>query len=125
MPRAATTTDVFNAIAEPRRREILGLLAERDGRSVNDLVDALRLPQPSVSKHLGVLRQVGLVEADRDGRQRVYRLVAERLKPVYEWVRTYERLWTHQLDRIQQRAERLARERAAKASRESSGKGES
>ncbi|MBK9118381.1 MAG: winged helix-turn-helix transcriptional regulator [Phycisphaerales bacterium] len=110
MPRAATTTDVFNAIAERRRREIIALLAVR-ARAVGDLVDALGLPQPAVSKHLGVLRKVGLVRVNRAGRQRVYTFDAEVLKPVHDWVKTCERLWSQQLDRVKHRAERRAAER--------------
>lgn len=110
MPRAATTSDVFNAIAEPRRREIIDLLATGGERDVGDLVDALRLPQPAVSKHLSVLRHVRLVTASRRGRRRVYRLDPGGLKPVHDWVKHYERFWTHQLSRIQERAEQRARE---------------
>ena len=109
MPRAATTADVFNAIAEPRRREILDLLARGGAQAVGALVEALRMPQPAVSKHLAVLRAVGIVSVQREGQRRVYALNAEELKPVHTWVSEYERLWTHQLDRIQQRAERRAR----------------
>jgi DNA-binding transcriptional ArsR family regulator len=109
MPRAATTADVFNAIAEPRRREILDLLARGGAQAVGALVDALRMPQPAVSKHLAVLRAVGIVSVQRDGQKRVYALNAEELQPVHQWVAQYERLWTHQVDRIQQRAERRAR----------------
>src|SRR4051794_15775675 len=107
MARAPTTSDVFNAIAEPRRREIIAELAGGE-RPVGDLVRALRLPQPAVSKHLGVLRQVGVVAVTRRGRERVYRLEAQELKAVHDWVKPYERFWTHQLDRIKERAERLA-----------------
>jgi DNA-binding transcriptional ArsR family regulator len=111
MPRAATTTDVFNAIAEPRRREIIGMLAGGRAHAVGELVKQLRMPQPTVSKHLGVLRQVGVVSVKRHGRHRLYRLRAHELKPVYDWVKTYERYWTHQLDRIREHAERKASER--------------
>ena len=115
MPRAATTTDAFNAIAEPRRRQIIGLLADRGPRAVNDLVDSLGLPQPAVSKHLGVLRKVGLVTVSRDGQRRLYQLNASELKSVHDWVKTFERFWTHQVDRIKERAERKAAERALAA----------
>ena len=108
--RAATTSDVFNAIAEPRRREIIALLAAGGRRPVGELVASLRLPQPAVSKHLGVLRKVGLVTASKRGQQRLYELNARELKPVHDWVKTYERYWTHQLDRIKERAERKARD---------------
>jgi len=114
MARAATTTDVFNAIAEPRRREVLGVLAGGE-RRVGEIVVVLGWPQPAVSKHLGVLLAVGLVSARRDGRQRVYRLNGERLKPVHDWVKGYERFWSHQLDRIKQRAERAAAGRVSSA----------
>lgn len=112
MPRAATTTDVFNAIAEPRRREIIGVLAGGRAHAVGALVKALGMPQPAVSKHLGVLRQVGIVSVSKHGRQRLYRLNAQELKPVHDWVKPYERFWTHQLDRIKERAERKMAERA-------------
>ena len=92
MARAATTTDTFNAIAEPRRREILDLLAGGE-RPVNDLVGATGLTQPQVSKHLRVLREVGAGTGREQGRQRLYRLVPRALKPVHDWIRDYERLW--------------------------------
>ena len=110
MARAATTTDVFNAIAEPRRRQIVELLAKDGAQDVGTLVVVLGLPQPSVSKHLGVLRKVGLVVVLKQGKQRVYNLEAEKLKTVHDWVRAFEELWGHQLDRIKERAERRARE---------------
>jgi DNA-binding transcriptional ArsR family regulator len=110
MPRAPTTTDVFNAIAEERRRDIIDALAGGP-RVVGDLVEALRLPQPAVSKHLAVLREVGIVAVSRRGRERVYQLNAEQLKPVHEWIKTFERFWTHQIGRIKERAERKAVER--------------
>jgi DNA-binding transcriptional ArsR family regulator len=107
MPRSPTTLDPFNAIAEPRRRQMLAAL--RDGElPVNDLVASLRWPQPQVSKHLRVLRQVGLVRMRRVGRQRMYRINGEPLKPIHDWVKTYERFWQHQLDRIKARAEAKA-----------------
>ena len=112
MARAATTADVFNAIAEPRRRQIVELLARRGALAVGALVVAVGLPQPAVSKHLGVLRKVGVVSADRSGRQRVYRLNAQELKPVYDWAKAFEHFWSHQLDRIKQRAEEKASQRA-------------
>jgi DNA-binding transcriptional ArsR family regulator len=111
MARAATTTDVFNAIAEPRRREIIGVL--HDGRewAVNDVVARVKMAQPAVSKHLGVLRKVGVVTVSKRGQMRLYRLNAKELKPVHDWVKTYERYWTHQLGRIKERAERKMLER--------------
>ena len=117
MPRAATTSDVFNAIAEPRRREIIDLLAAGGEQAVEDLVGALRLPQPAVSKHLRVLRTVRLVTASRRGRRRVYRLNPRELKTVHEWVKHYERFWTHQISRIKERAEQRAGEQQPQESR--------
>src|SRR5580693_10332204 len=99
MPRAATTSDSFNAIAEPRRREILNYLALEE-RPVADIVDRLGLEQPSVSKHLRVLRDVGLVHVRRDGRQKLYRTNAEAIKPLHDWTSTFERFWQHQLKRV-------------------------
>ena len=104
MPRAATTSDPFNAIAEPRRREILDFLVVRE-RPVGDIVAALGMEQPSVSKHLRVLRDVGLVHARRNGRQILYRTNAESLRPLHEWTGKFERYWLRQLHRIKQRAE--------------------
>jgi DNA-binding transcriptional ArsR family regulator len=113
MPRAPTTLDPFNAVAEPKRRRVLELLADANGElPVNDIVSSLRWPQPMVSKHLGVLREVGLVSVREDGRQRYYRINGEVLKPVYDWAKTFERFWSRQLDRIKQRAEAKAREQA-------------
>lgn len=108
MPRAATTSDVFNAVAEARRRDILAFLV--DERPVNDIVDALELSQPSVSKHLKVLRDVGLVNVRRDGRQIFYRTNAEAIRPLHEWTQTFERYWRHQLLRVKQRAEAKTKE---------------
>ena len=99
MARAATTTDAFNAVAEPRRRQLLDLLAAGE-RPVSDLVAALGLEQPLVSKHLRVLREVGLVDVRDAGRQRLYRLNVEALKPIYDWVKNYERLWTARFERL-------------------------
>jgi DNA-binding transcriptional ArsR family regulator len=104
----ATTSDVFNAIAEGRRREILELLADGE-RPVNDLVESLGVAQPQVSKHLRVLREVGLVNVRDAGRLRYYSLNAEPLRTVHDWSRTFERFWDHQLARIKQRAEAAAR----------------
>jgi DNA-binding transcriptional ArsR family regulator len=91
--RAATTADVFNAVAEPRRRQILDVLIDGE-RPVNDLVDALGLAQPQVSKHLRVLRQVGAVDVRDEGRQRLYRVNGQALKPIHDWVSAYERTWS-------------------------------
>jgi len=106
MARTATTADAFNAIAEGKRREILDLLAEGGERSVTDIVKSLGASQPQVSKHLRVLRTVDLVRVRGSGRHRLYRLEAGKLKRVHDWVRTYERFWSHQIDRIRTRAER-------------------
>jgi DNA-binding transcriptional ArsR family regulator len=108
MPRAATTSDPFNAIAEPRRRDILEFLAPGE-RAVNDVVAALSLPQPSVSKHLRVLLQVGLVEVRRDGRQLLYRTNADAIKPLHEWTSRFERYWRNQLMRVKERAEQQSK----------------
>jgi DNA-binding transcriptional ArsR family regulator len=116
MARAATTTDVFNAIAEPRRREIIDLLVDGNERAVGEMVEALRIPQPAVSKHLSVLRKVGIVSVTRRGQLRLYRLDAQELKPVHDWVKKYERFWTHHLDRIKVRAERKMADRLARES---------
>jgi DNA-binding transcriptional ArsR family regulator len=105
MPRAATTSDAFNAIAEPRRRDILVYLASHE-RAVNDIVGALGLEQPSVSKHLRVLRDVGLVKVRRDGRQMMYRTNADAIRPLHEWAGFFERYWRQHLLRIKERAER-------------------
>ena len=97
MARAATTTDAFNAVAEPRRRQILDLLAQGE-RPVNDLVELLGLAQPQVSKHLRVLREVDLVHVRDEGRQRMYRLNAEPLKPIHDWLAKYEQSWNKRFD---------------------------
>jgi DNA-binding transcriptional ArsR family regulator len=99
MARAATTADAFNAIAEPRRRQILDVLAGGE-RPVNDLVLELGLAQPQVSKHLRVLREVGAVSMREAGRQRLYRLNGEALKPIHDWVKNYERLWSDRFDQL-------------------------
>jgi DNA-binding transcriptional ArsR family regulator len=105
MARAATTLDVFNAVAEPRRREILDVLGDGRERAVNEVVEAVGMPQPSVSKHLSVLLKVGVVTVTRNGQMRMYRLNGSSLKPVHDWVKTFEQYWSHQLDRIKERAE--------------------
>jgi DNA-binding transcriptional ArsR family regulator len=112
MARSPTTSDAFNAVAELRRRQILDLLAGGE-RPVNDVVASLGLGQPQVSKHLRVLREVGLVSVRGSGQQRLYRLNAERLKVIYDWVKTFEQFWDHQLDRIKTRAEHKSNARAA------------
>jgi len=109
MPRAATTSDAFNAVAEPRRRDILNCLALEE-RAVGEIVATLGIEQPSVSKHLGVLRRVGLVRVRRNGRHMFYRTNAEAIRPLHEWTKTFERLWQHQLGRVKERAEAKQKE---------------
>ncbi|HSJ93105.1 MAG TPA: metalloregulator ArsR/SmtB family transcription factor [Gaiellaceae bacterium] len=114
MARAATTTDAFNAVAEPRRREILDLLACGE-RPVNDLVHALGLAQPQVSKHLRVLRDVGAVDVRSEGRQRLYRLNGRALKPIHDWVSEYERTWSERFDELDAVLEELKEKEARNA----------
>jgi DNA-binding transcriptional ArsR family regulator len=109
MPRAATTTDAFNAVAEPRRRQILDLLAGGE-RPVNDLVAQLGLAQPLVSKHLRVLRKVNLVQVRDSGRQRIYRLNGEPLRSIHEWVKNYEQLWNERFEALDDLLEDLKEE---------------
>ena len=109
MARAATTTDAFNAVAEPRRRQILDLLSAGE-RPVNDIVQLLGLAQPQVSKHLKVLRQVGAVDVRNDGRQRLYRLNGHALKPIHDWVKAYERTWTERFEALDDVLEDLKKE---------------
>src|SRR5580700_8070619 len=99
MARAATTADAFNAVAEPRRRQILDILAGGE-RPVNDLVALLELAQPQVSKHMRVLREVGAVDVRDEGRRRLYRLNGPALKPIHDWVKNYERSWSERFDRL-------------------------
>jgi DNA-binding transcriptional ArsR family regulator len=110
MPRTAINTDVYTAIAEPRRRQILELVG-RSEQAVNDVVTELGMDQPSVSKHLRVLREVNLVRVRRDGRRRLYSVNPQALKPVHDWVQRFEGLWSQQLDAIQARAEAKQRQR--------------
>jgi DNA-binding transcriptional ArsR family regulator len=105
MPRAAASADAWNAVAEARRRAILDYLAPAE-RQVGEIVAALGAEQPSVSKHLRVLRQAGLVRVRRDGRRMLYQVNGEALRPLHEWAGQFERFWQHQLDRIKERAER-------------------
>ncbi|HEX2102730.1 MAG TPA: metalloregulator ArsR/SmtB family transcription factor [Solirubrobacteraceae bacterium] len=109
MARAATTADAFNAVAEPRRREILDLLADGE-RPVNDLVRRLGLAQPQVSKHLRVLREVGAVDVRDHGRQRVYRLNGDALRPIHDWVKGYERFWSERFERLDAVLDELKKE---------------
>jgi DNA-binding transcriptional ArsR family regulator len=107
--RAATTTDAFNAVAEPRRRQILDLLSVRE-RSVSEIVASLGLAQPRVSKHLRVLREVGAVGVRDHGRQRLYRLNGLALKPIHDWVKDYEQTWTDRFEELDIVVEELKRE---------------
>jgi DNA-binding transcriptional ArsR family regulator len=111
MTRKAHPTDVFSAIAEPRRREVITVLSDGQEYPVNEIVLRMKMAQPAVSKHLGALRKAGVVTMVKRGQHRMYRLNAEGLKPVHDWVKVFERYWTHQLDHIKQRAERKALER--------------
>ena len=104
MARAATTSDVFNAVAEPRRREILTVLVGRE-RSVGELVELLGIEQPSISKHLRVLREVELVKARREGKQMFYQTNADAIKPLHDWTTSFQQYWRHNLNRIKTRAE--------------------
>ena len=108
MARAATTADVFNAVAEPRRRQILDVLSTGE-RPVNDLVAEVGLAQPQVSKHLRVLREVGVVEVREDGRRRLYRLNGHALKPIHDWVKAYEDTWSERFDQLDAVLEDLKR----------------
>jgi DNA-binding transcriptional ArsR family regulator len=119
MARAATTSDAFNAVAEPRRREILNYLAVSE-RPVGDIVIALRLEQPSVSKHLRVLRDVGLVRMRREGRRKLYRTHAEAIRPLHQWTGEFERFWRHQLNQVKERAEAKMAEASLKKNKEDS-----
>jgi DNA-binding transcriptional ArsR family regulator len=109
MARAATTTDAFNAVAEPRRRQILELIAQVE-RPVSDLVELLGVAQPQVSKHLRVLREVGAVSVRDEGRQRFYRLNGHALKPIHDWVKRYERTWSERFDALDVVLEELKRQ---------------
>ena len=109
MARAATTADAFNAVAEPRRREIVDALSGGE-RAVNDLVAALGLAQPQVSKHLRVLREVGAVDVREDGRHRLYRLNAKALEPIHDWVKNYEELWSDRFDALDRVLDELKEE---------------
>jgi DNA-binding transcriptional ArsR family regulator len=109
MARAATTTDAFNAVAEPRRRQILDVLADGE-LPVNDVVQLLGLSQPQVSKHLRVLREVGAVDVREDGRQRFYRLNGEALRPIHDWVKAYEQTWSDRFDLLDGVLEEIEKE---------------
>lgn len=125
MARSATTLDAFSAIAEPKRRELIGAVAQGGGEcDVSWLVGSLGWPQPQVSKHLGVLRRVGLVQVVKQGKRRVYSLNGRQLRTVYDWAKTYERFWDHQLARIKERAERAAQRPPSGNTKPPSGCGE-
>lgn len=109
--RTAHPQDVFSAIAEPRRREVIAVLSDGEEYAVNDIVIRMKMAQPSVSKHLGALHKAGVVSMVKRGQHRMYRLQPHGLKPVHDWVKVFERYWTHQVDQIKQRAERKALER--------------
>ena len=111
MTREAHPTDVFGAIAEPRRREVIAVLADGQEYAVNEIVLRMNIAQPAVSKHLGALRKAGVVTVVKRGQHRMYRLNAKGLKPVHDWVKVFERYWTHQVDQIKRRAERKALQR--------------
>jgi DNA-binding transcriptional ArsR family regulator len=117
MARASTTSDAFNAVAEPRRREILIYLAASE-RPVGAIVEVLGLEQPSVSKHLKVLRDVGLVRMRCQGRQKLYRTNAEAIRPLHEWAEIFEHYWQHQLNRVKERAEEMVRPNAPDQNRQ-------
>ena len=114
VPPISTTSDIFAAVAEPKRRAIIDLLARKGALAAGAIVFAIGLPQPAVSKHLAVLREVGVVRVERVGTQRVYSLNPSELKTMYDWIKMFEGLWTHKIDRIKERAERVQRERDAK-----------
>jgi DNA-binding transcriptional ArsR family regulator len=109
MARAATTADAFNAVAEPRRRQILDALSDGE-RSVNELVRVLELAQPQVSKHLRVLREVEAVAVRKEGRQRLYRLNGYALKPIHDWVKSYEQSWSERFEQLDDLLEELKKE---------------
>ena len=112
MTRRAHPADVFTAIAEPRRREVIAVLADGHEYAVNEIVLRMKIAQPAVSKHLGALRKAGVVTMVKRGQHRMYRLNPQGLKPVHDWVKFFERYWTHQVDEIKRRAERKATERS-------------
>jgi DNA-binding transcriptional ArsR family regulator len=108
MPRATTTSDAFNAIAEPQRRAIVQLLASGE-RSVGDIARMLQMEQPQTSKHLAVLKEVELVEVRSQGKQRLYKLHSQALQPIHDWVSSFEHLWNERLDRLEQYLEEVQR----------------
>lgn len=116
MTRKAHPEDVFTAIAEPRRRQVIAVLSDGREYPVGEIVLRMKMAQSAVSKHLGTLRRAGLVTVVRRGQHRMYRLNAEGLKPVHDWLKVFERHWTHQIDEIRQRAERRALDRLIRLS---------
>ena len=114
MARSTHPADVFTAIAEPRRREVIAVLTNGHEYAVNEIVLRMKMAQPAVSKHLGALRKAGVVTVVKRGQHRMYRLNAEALKPVHDWVKIFERYWAQQVDQIKQRAERKALERTVR-----------
>jgi DNA-binding transcriptional ArsR family regulator len=119
MPRTAQPADVFTAIAEPRRREVILVLSNGQEFAVNEIVLRMKMAQPAVSKHLGALRKAGVVTVIKRGQHRMYRLNPQGLKPVHDWVKVFERYWTHQVDQIKERAERKALERLIRLDQDS------
>jgi DNA-binding transcriptional ArsR family regulator len=111
MTRSAHPADVFSAIAEPRRRQVIAVLADGQEHAVNEIVVRMKMAQSPVSKHLGALHKAGIVTVVKRGQHRMYRLKPEALQPVHEWVKVFERYWTHQVDQIKQRAERKSIDR--------------
>jgi DNA-binding transcriptional ArsR family regulator len=119
MPRTAQPADVFTAIAEPRRREVILVLSNGQEFAVNEIVLRMKMAQPAVSKHLGALRKAGVVTMVKRGQHRMYRLNPQGLKPVHDWVKVFDRYWTHQVDQIKERAERKALERLIRLDQDS------
>ena len=119
MPRKAQPADVFTAIAEPRRREVILVLSNGQEFAVNEIVLRMKMAQPAVSKHLGALRKANIVTMVKRGQHRMYRLNPQGLKPVHDWVKVFERYWTHQVDQIKERAERKALERLIRLDQDS------
>jgi DNA-binding transcriptional ArsR family regulator len=122
--RSARTIDIFTAIAKPQRREIIAVISDGQEYAVNEIVLRLEMNQPAISKHLAALRKAGLVTVVKRGQHRMYRMNPEGLKPVHDWVRLFERYWTHQVDHIKQRAERKALERMVRIDDDPKGKEE-
>jgi DNA-binding transcriptional ArsR family regulator len=119
MPHTAQPADVFTAIADPRRREVILVLSNGQEYAVNEIVLHMKMAQPAVSKHLGALRKAGVVTVIKRGQHRMYRLNPQGLKPVHDWVKVFERYWTHQVDQIKERAERKALERLIRLDQDS------